>query len=223
MSTQKVWILLFLLGSLLWTGCTPADVRITLLPPTGGTFISSDDRLRCGAQGDRCQADYPRGARIGLKAQAEPRHYFSGWSGACTGTGDCTLELQNNIQVGGGFVPFQGSFTISTIPRWVVVPVNGVVELGVGLIPEGGLEVPPSAFEVRLESPLVGEALDQVRVQYLPERSSLSQLVLRLQGPNPAHLNQTIQEAARLKVALPGLEKQAEILLVVTICGGGCQ
>lgn len=130
MSAQKVEPLVLLLGSLLWTGCTPADVSITLLPPTGGTFISNDGRLRCGAQGDRCQAGYPRGAQISLKAQAEPHHYFSGWSGACTGTGDCTLELQNNAQVGGSFVPFQGSFAISTIPRWVAVPINGVVDLG---------------------------------------------------------------------------------------------
>lgn len=197
-------------------------LRLAPSPETGGTLVSRDGRLRCGAQGDSCEVQYPKGQEVVLQAQAEPFHYFSGWEGGCSGLGDCALTVQEDTEVVGRFSPFQGNFALE-VPPLVVVPLGGKVEMEVALLREGGLDVPPWAYRVELESPLVGEAPDQVRVRYLPERSGPDRLVLALEGPDPAYLRRSyVQETAALRVVLPGLEREGEFTLAVARCGGGC-
>ncbi len=56
----------------------------------GGTLSSSPAGIDCGAD---CQEDYDYGATVTLTATAQADSLFSGWSGACSGSSSCTLEM----------------------------------------------------------------------------------------------------------------------------------
>jgi len=55
-----------------------------------GTVSSSPSGISCGST---CSALYNDGTQVTLTALADAGSTFSGWSGACTGTGTCVLTL----------------------------------------------------------------------------------------------------------------------------------
>ena len=55
-----------------------------------GTVISSPSGINCGAT---CSASYSSGAIVGLTATPASGSTFAGWSGACTGTGACSVTM----------------------------------------------------------------------------------------------------------------------------------
>ena len=55
-----------------------------------GTVISSPAGINCGAT---CSASYSSGTSVSLTATADSGSTFNGWSGACTGTGACTVTM----------------------------------------------------------------------------------------------------------------------------------
>jgi len=55
-----------------------------------GTVTSSPNGISCGST---CSASYSSGASVTLTAAATTGSTFTGWSGACTGTGDCTVSM----------------------------------------------------------------------------------------------------------------------------------
>ncbi len=55
-----------------------------------GSVSSSPAGIDCGAD---CSQDYDQGTQITLTATAASGSTFSGWSGACTGIGMCTLSI----------------------------------------------------------------------------------------------------------------------------------
>ncbi len=56
----------------------------------GGTITSSPTGISCGAT---CSATYDAGTMVTLIATPDATSTFSGWSGACSGTGTCTLTM----------------------------------------------------------------------------------------------------------------------------------
>ncbi|GEM82919.1 InlB B-repeat-containing protein [Meiothermus hypogaeus] len=55
-----------------------------------GTVTSSPSGINCGAT---CSAAFNAGASVTLSAAAASGSTFAGWSGACTGTGTCTVTM----------------------------------------------------------------------------------------------------------------------------------
>jgi uncharacterized delta-60 repeat protein len=55
-----------------------------------GTVTSSPAGISCGTI---CAHTFPHGTLVTLTAAASSRSRFAGWSGACSGTGSCTLTL----------------------------------------------------------------------------------------------------------------------------------
>ena len=55
-----------------------------------GTVASSPAGINCGAT---CSASFTSGTSVGLSATAATGSTFTGWSGACTGTGGCAVVL----------------------------------------------------------------------------------------------------------------------------------
>ena len=55
-----------------------------------GTVTSSPAGINCGST---CSSSYASGTVITLTAQAASGSTFGGWSGACTGTGTCTVTM----------------------------------------------------------------------------------------------------------------------------------
>jgi hypothetical protein len=66
-----------------------------------GTVTSVPGGVACGTT---CSHGFPYGTSVTLTAVAAKNSRFSGWSGACTGTGACTITTDGNTTVGASFV-----------------------------------------------------------------------------------------------------------------------
>jgi hypothetical protein len=67
-----------------------------------GAVASSPTGIACPGS---CEAEFNSGAKVTLTATAAPGSAFAGWSGACTGTGSCQVELFAAASVDAAFVP----------------------------------------------------------------------------------------------------------------------
>jgi Divergent InlB B-repeat domain len=61
-----------------------------------GTVISNPEGIICGSA---CTSRYPNGASVYLQPDPASGYSFSGWSGACSGTGPCILTMNADKQV----------------------------------------------------------------------------------------------------------------------------
>lgn len=61
-----------------------------------GTVSSSPDGIECGSV---CQTPFDDGSPVMLAATPAPGSSFTGWDGACTGTGSCVIELTGTATV----------------------------------------------------------------------------------------------------------------------------
>jgi uncharacterized repeat protein (TIGR02543 family) len=67
------------------------------LTPSIGCALSG------GAPSGTCGADYTSGTSVTLTAAAAAGHTFTGWSGACSGTGTCAVAMSANRSVTASF------------------------------------------------------------------------------------------------------------------------
>lgn len=64
---------------------------------TGFGYVSSMPAgIDCGVT---CNAIFSRNTNVRLVATPEPGHQFIEWQGACTGTGDCVVDMATNLEV----------------------------------------------------------------------------------------------------------------------------
>ena len=83
----------------------------------GGVVTSGDGLVNCRG----CTATYTRGSTVTLFAAASSGSTFSGWSGACSGSGPCTVTMTSPVDVIARFAP--NTPTPPAAPRGVsVVP-----------------------------------------------------------------------------------------------------
>lgn len=69
----------------------------------GGTVTSAPAGIQCGGSGTGCGASFAKGTTVSLAATPASGSTFSGWSGACSGTGACSLSLTAGVSVGAAF------------------------------------------------------------------------------------------------------------------------
>ena len=74
-----------------------------------GTVDSASGRIFCGPD---CSDTYLTGETETLSARPDPGSIFTGWSGACSGTGTCTVTMNSSQSVTANFGQRQ-SFTLS--------------------------------------------------------------------------------------------------------------
>ena len=67
-----------------------------------GTVASNPAGVSCGAS---CTASFSSGTAVTLSATPEPGSEFSGWSGACSGTGECRVTMSATRRVTATFAP----------------------------------------------------------------------------------------------------------------------
>ncbi|MDM8535266.1 Ig-like domain-containing protein [Desulfobacterales bacterium HSG17] len=71
---------------------------------TGTGIVSSSPKgIKCG---NDCTKDYNEGTQVTLIASAEPGSSFTGWSGSCSGTGDCVVTINEVGSVSAAFEIF---------------------------------------------------------------------------------------------------------------------
>ena len=105
MSTSKTFysLLCFALLPVLW-GCGSAHVNpvsnfqltVQNAGAGGGTIASSLGGISCG---QTCSASFASGTSVALTATPNSGSTFAGWSGACSGTGSCTVTIAANTSV----------------------------------------------------------------------------------------------------------------------------
>jgi hypothetical protein len=74
-----------------------------------GTITSSPAGIDCGST---CSASYAEGTSVTLTATAGVDSTFTGWSGACSGTGQCQVKMNANVTV---FANFSGPDQMLTV------------------------------------------------------------------------------------------------------------
>jgi len=84
-----------------------------------GTVISTPAGIDCPTTA--CQADFPDGSSIQLNAAPAAGSAFTGWAGACTGTGTCNVTMNQARSVEATF-----ESTIVTFPVDVELDGNGI-------------------------------------------------------------------------------------------------
>lgn len=107
------------------SGVPTYPVAVSLSGP--GTVTSSPAGINCGSS---CTANFPQGSQVTLTAAPAIGAMFSGWGGACTGTGTCTITLTAATAVSAGFVPTYplavqltgGSGTVTSNPSGINCP-----------------------------------------------------------------------------------------------------
>ena len=66
----------------------------------GGTISSNPAGINCG---QACSASFSSGTQVTLTASPAANSFFTGWSGACSGTGACKVTLTQNASVMANF------------------------------------------------------------------------------------------------------------------------
>jgi uncharacterized repeat protein (TIGR02543 family) len=68
----------------------PITYNLTVTNAGNGVVQSSDSQINCGIT---CSATYDSGASVSLTATPITGYQFTGWNGACSGTGACSITM----------------------------------------------------------------------------------------------------------------------------------
>src|SRR5262249_32411608 len=103
-------------------------LTVTATGSGSGTVSSSPAGITCGTT---CSANYPSGTAVTLSATPAAGSTFSGWSGACSGTGVCTVTLPAAASVTATFAQLTvkiGVFRPSTGKWYLDLNGNGILD-----------------------------------------------------------------------------------------------
>lgn len=83
-------------------------LSVSRLGEGGGAIVSNPPGIDCG---ERCEAPFEAGVQVELTASPDLVSRFDGWSGSCSGTGACRIDMSGRRFVSGSFTrrtaPFQ--------------------------------------------------------------------------------------------------------------------
>src|SRR5262249_49899055 len=80
------------------------DLSVSKAGSGSGTVTSSPGGIDCGST---CSAQFAQGTSVSLTAAAGANSTFAGWSGACSGTGACSVVMDSDKSVTATFSPAQ--------------------------------------------------------------------------------------------------------------------
>ena len=85
-----------------WVTTGSSAYTLTVSKSGSGTVVSVPSGIDCGST---CSYSFSEGASVVLTAAAPSGSAFTGWSGACSGTGTCTVVMNINQNVTATFAP----------------------------------------------------------------------------------------------------------------------
>src|SRR5271167_3961401 len=97
---------------------------LTVSTSGNGTVTSADGDINCGPV---CSYNYLSGTQVTLNAAPAAGWAFSGWSGACSGTGSCVVTMSQKLSVGATFTQLSYTLTVSTIGSGTVTSTDGFI------------------------------------------------------------------------------------------------
>jgi len=123
-------------------GATP---NLTLTITTSGTGSGAVGSSPAGTScGSGCLS-FAAGTTVTLTTTPNAGSTFAGWSGACSGTGGCTVTMTSNLSV-------TAAFNLTVNPT----PTNVTDANGLTTISSGGITVPVQLTDVRTGAPIAG-------------------------------------------------------------------
>ncbi|MCC6473077.1 MAG: Ig-like domain repeat protein, partial [Burkholderiales bacterium] len=90
---------------------TPTMPVLSVSRVGAGTVTSSPAGIDCGFD---CGQAYASGTAVTLIATAETGFVFGGWTGACSGTGPCNVNVNSALGVTATFLPYAGGTVATT-------------------------------------------------------------------------------------------------------------
>ncbi|MCW8965455.1 MAG: hypothetical protein OQK82_02025 [Candidatus Pacearchaeota archaeon] len=78
----------------------PQQYTLSVNKSGSGAITSSPSGINCGSD---CSQTYNNGTSVTLYANPSSGYQFAGWSGACSGTGPCTVSMNSNKSVTANF------------------------------------------------------------------------------------------------------------------------
>jgi len=87
-----------------------------------GAVTSSDSSINCGST---CRASYRKASKLSLAPAPSTGSVFAGWTGACSGSGKCSLTVNPRTEVTVGAIFEKGSCTYSLSPNKKSVSYKG--------------------------------------------------------------------------------------------------
>src|SRR3990172_6683645 len=109
------------------TFTTKPDLNVTKTGTGGGMVTSSPGGINCGTD---CNEPYDQGTSVTLTAAPNGTSTFGGWTGACSGTGACTVTMDASRSVTATFtavdqtltVTVDGGGSVSSAPAGIICP-----------------------------------------------------------------------------------------------------
>jgi uncharacterized repeat protein (TIGR02543 family) len=93
-----------------------------------GTITSNPAGISCGTT---CGAVYNQNTMVTLTATPDATSYFSGWSGACGGTGACAVTMDSAKNVGAQFTKYYYTMSVSRSGHGTVEALSSGIYCGV--------------------------------------------------------------------------------------------
>jgi hypothetical protein len=97
---------------------------LTVSVSGSGTVTSTDGFINCPGA---CSHSYPGNTHVTLNATAASGWTFTGWSGACSGTGSCVVTMNKSQSVTATFLQNIYTLTVSTSGNGTVTSTDGFI------------------------------------------------------------------------------------------------
>jgi uncharacterized repeat protein (TIGR01451 family) len=112
-------------GAVTVGGTPPITHHLTVAVSGSGSVSSTPGGIACPTA---CGADFSTGTDVALSATPASGSTFSGWSGACTGTGPCSVAMSTERSVTATFSSAPGDVTVTGTAAPTQVTAGGVAK-----------------------------------------------------------------------------------------------